>query len=174
MKGLCTKFVKYITIDISILKCETSRIYANRFILKDELGIIEIYTYIKTVTVSQLTYHEERRGEIEADEVDPQVDAQSESGDCCHRGREVAQKTEPRFAAHPVGHHARHDREQAHYDERAGEIRHDRLCVGLQLELEGPRGESRGANVLKHTSVLGFADNFQKSLLPSGAADSAN
>lgn len=127
-----------------------------------------------SVTVSQLTYHEEWCGEIEADEVDPQVDAQSESGDCCHGGREVAQKTEPRFAAHPVGHHARHDREQAHYDERAGEIRHDRLRVSLELQLEGPRGESRGANVLKHTSVLGSADDFQKSLLPSGAANSTN
>lgn len=122
----------------------------------------------------QLTYHEKRRGEIEADEVDPQVDAQSESGDRRHGGRDVAQKTEPRFAAYPVSHHARHDREQPHYDERASEIRHDCLCVGLQLQLEGPRGESRGANVLKRTSILGLADDFQKSLLPSGAADSAN
>lgn len=83
--------------------------------------------------VSQLTYHEEWCGEIDADEVYPQIDAQSESGDRRHGGREVAQKTEPRFATHPVSHHACHDREQTHYDKRAGEIRHDRLRVGLQL-----------------------------------------
>lgn len=142
------------------------------YILNDKIVII--FQNKDIATVSQLTYHEEWCGEIEADEVDPQVNAQSESGDCRHGGREVAQKTKPRFAAHPVSHHARHDREQAHYDERAGEVRHDCLRVGLQLQLEGPRGESRGANVLKHTSVLDFADDIQKSLFPSGAADLAN
>lgn len=83
------------------------------------------------VSLTRLTNHEERRRKIEAYEVDSQVDAQSESGDGRHGGRNISQKTEPRFTAHPVGHHARHDRKEGHYDERAGEVRHDRLRIGL-------------------------------------------
>lgn len=49
----------------------------QRFVLNRDINLL-------------LTYHEKRRGEIESYEVDPQVDAQSESGDCRHGGREVA------------------------------------------------------------------------------------
>lgn len=118
----------------------------------------------------ELTDHEEGGGEIDADEVDADVAAEPERRDGGHAGGHVAEKPEPRLAAHPVGHHAGQHREQGHYHECAREVRHDRLGVGLELELQGARGEPRHAYVLEHAAVFRLADRVQEGLLPLQAA----
>jgi len=61
-----------------------------------------------------LTAHEERGHEIDTDERYAGVDGATERGDRGHGGRHVAHETERRFAAHPIGHHARDDGEDGH------------------------------------------------------------
>lgn len=123
------------------------------------------------VRARRLTDHEKRGCEVDADEVDAEVAAESEGRDGRQSGRHVAEKPQPRLAAHPIGHHAGDDREDSHDRERAGEVGHHRPRVRLQLELQRPGGEPRGAYVLEHSAVLGLAHGVEESLLPRGTAE---
>lgn len=118
----------------------------------------------------RLTDHEERCGQIQADEVDTQVYAEAKRRNRGHRRRNVPEETQPRLAAHPVGHHARHHGEQSHEDERAREIRHYGLRVLLQFQFQCPRGESGGGDVLEHVLFLHFPQRFEKRFLPGCSA----
>lgn len=120
-----------------------------------------VYTYI-------LTAHEERRHEIYADERYAEVDGATERGDRGHGGRDVAHESEHRFAAHPVGHHARDDGEHGHEDERGREIRYHRSRVVLQFDVQGARTEPCRGYVTESPGVFGVADRVQERFFPHG------
>lgn len=61
-----------------------------------------------------LTDHEERCSQIQPDEVDTQVYAETKRRHSGHCRRDVSKKSQPGLAAYPIGHHARHHREQCH------------------------------------------------------------
>jgi len=85
-----------------------------------------------------LTAHEERRHEVDADERYADVNGTTKRGDRGHCGGHIAHEPEHGFAAHPVGHHARHHREDGHQDERGREVRYHRPGVVLQLDVQRP------------------------------------
>lgn len=113
-----------------------------------------------------LTAHEERRHEVDADERYAGVDGATERRDRGHGGGHVAHEPERRFAAHPVGHHARGHREDGHQDERGRKVRHDRPGVVLQLDVHGPGPEPGGGYVTEPARVLGFAHGVQERFFP--------
>lgn len=116
-----------------------------------------------------LTAHEERRHEVDADERYSGVDGTTERRGRGHGGGHVAHEPEHRFAAHPVGHHARGDGEDGHQDERGRKIRHHGPGVVLQLDVHGPGPETGRGYVTEPARVLGLADGVQERFLPHRA-----
>lgn len=122
-----------------------------------------------------LTAHEERRYEVDADERYAGVHGTAERGGRGHGGGHVAHEPEHRFAAHPVGHHARDHGEHGHEGERGREVRHHRPGVVLQLDVQRTGPETRGGYVPEPPGILGLADRVQERLFPRRApADKSN
>lgn len=88
-----------------------------------------------------LTEHEERRREVDPDELDAQIHGNAEGCSSAHARGDVPQQAEPGLGADPVRHPARRHRECGHDEERGAEVRNHGPRVALQLVVQGSTRE---------------------------------